>query len=539
MKRETNVIAKTAVQLFLVSCMLTACGQQATAPNDSGRIVVENDTRILHDRIDYFDRDVVVERPTQQSSNPALRKFGPIRLKLRAEISPPSIEGQTLHASHVTFDAQNAYVSYSTVQSEYRGAVDIVDITDVLRPVIRSQALFMDTDITIAMAFHGRLFLGEATNSDNDSAFDTPACLEVLELQDGRLTTQSQRVDLPSFNANDLECFDDAVFITSGSSHGALTVLRDRDFSLIRRILVDGAKALGHNDSHIFVMEGTGSYLYSIDRASLATASAISLGCDNLFQEKAEMHVDGDRVYLSANRCGVLVVNMETETVETAVPAPSGGQTNGVSVSDSLIFMANGSHGLQIVRITADGFVAVGQTSFEGSTNFVAANGRVLFVANGVGGLKILEILDAAAPIEVVAQSHVRADKAEADMVDAAAATVAIDAPGKYRLSALVDYSGEDQRNESFYLNLRDGAGSTAQQLNANAGAEKVVADGPYLQGSAWRDCGVFELSTGSYVIDVCHYAKIAALYPQFLHGPIAGPESVHISAFRMELIER
>ena len=50
------------------------------------------------------------------------------------------------------------------------------------------------------------------------------------------------------------------------------------------------------------------------------------------------------------------------------------------------------SGGLSVLSITENGFEEIGSTKFEGSTNFVASVDNLLFVANGSGGLKVLRI---------------------------------------------------------------------------------------------------------------------------------------------------
>ncbi len=527
--------------LFSVSCFFYACGNQPTEPANNGdRIQLENDEATLSAQITYVNKTIPVEFSTRKTGASYLSQTVPFQLKLRAEVSPPIVDGQFLHASHVTFDDSHAYVSYSTAQNQYRGAVEIVDVVNPEHPILLSQALFLDTDITIATAFAGKLFLGEATASDRNPVFDTPACLEILDLQANRLTDNSQRFDLPSFNANDVACFDNSVFVTSGTTNGALSVFKQHALSLEKQIPLEGAKAIDKTDSYVLVLEGTGTNLHLFDRSTLTFIKTISLGCDNFLQEKAEMAVDGDNVYLSAFRCGVLVVDLKNETVATAIPAPTGGQTNGVSVANGRLFMANGSDGLMIGKITLAGIVSLGKATFEGSTNFVASKDNLVFVANGVGGLKILEIVEPVAPITVSVESVVLADGGESGSSDLHVAEVDIKTRGKYRIDTTVWYnSGDEQKNESFYLELQDESGNKTKPLNPNAGGYKVVPDDPGEPHTVMRDSGTFPFSPGKYFINVYHYAKIANQYPQFINGSINGAESVHIKGFTIEYVDR
>jgi len=97
--------------------------------------------------------------------------------------------------------------------------------------------------------------------------------------------------------------------------------------------------------------------------------------------------------------------------------------------------------------------------------------------------------------------------------------------------------SGNEQRNESFYLELRQGA-DVSLPLDPNAGPYKIVADDTvlYAQKNLFvdRDAGLFYLKPGVHEIWMLHYVRVADQYPQFInHYPdgsgISGAESLYI----------
>ncbi|RMF61995.1 MAG: hypothetical protein D6743_12755 [Calditrichaeota bacterium] len=379
----------------LSSCLLlAACGAQPTAPSDSSRITLTQDEAALNARVQYYEDESIPLYSLDLSTdlNHIAQQNG-FQIKLRAEVAPPRFQGHTLHAVHVTFDKRRAYVAYSTVNDTYRGAVEIYDITRKSHPRILSQALFADTDITIAARFGDKLFLGEATDSNADPRFNSPACLETIELRDNRLTDRSQRVDLPSFNANDIACFDSTIFVTSGTTHGAVSLFHAHSLTLSHKIELEGAKAVDHSEREIVVMEGTGTRLHLFNRKTREFVRTIEIGCTNFFQAKAEIQVVNEKVFLSAWECGVKVVDLGSGAIAATIPAPDGGHCNAVSVDGDLIFMADGSDGLLIAKMDGTGYEILGRAKFDGSTNFVAARENTVFVANGTGGLKILEIV--------------------------------------------------------------------------------------------------------------------------------------------------
>ncbi len=394
MNHMTSVV--TCVTLGLILFFASGCADEIAGPAEIVHLQVNNDEAYLNERMAQGDGRVIPLRLTEelkQLSGLQLSSVA-IELKLRAEVEPPSINSHLLHASHVTFDNRRAYVSYSTVFSDYRGGVEIFDMTNITQPRIVSQALMPDTDVTIALKTDGKLFLGVAADPGSNPDLKSPAALEVIDLKNGALTNVSQRFDLPSFNANDVNCFDNTIFVTSGTTGGALTMFNNHSLEFAHQIQMDSVKAVVKSTDYVVLLEGTGRRLHLLNRQTWALEKTVEIGCSNFFQAKAEMDVFQNKVYLSALGCGLMVVDLHSGNVSKGIPAPPGGQTNAISITDDgLVFLANGSDGMQVARISGNSFEILGTALFDGSTNYVAARGDELFIANGSGGLKIVEIV--------------------------------------------------------------------------------------------------------------------------------------------------
>lgn len=144
-------------------------------------------------------------------------------------------------------------------------------------------------------------------------------------------------------------------------------------------------------------------------------------------------------------------------------------------------------------------------------------------------------VVDPVADIIVIRESGVRADKGDSGMINLNAGSFEVVTPGTYKVIAEVWYdSGDEQRNESFYLQIRSNGGQVKLPTEPNAGFYKVVADDPGTPHTASRESGAFELGSRIYNIDLFHYAKIANTYPQFLNGDVIGAESVKILGFKL-----
>ncbi|MBN1598555.1 MAG: hypothetical protein JW894_09700, partial [Bacteroidales bacterium] len=70
--------------------------------------------------------------------------------------------------------------------------------------------------------------------------------------------------------------------------------------------------------------------------------------------------------------------------------------TNGVSISyGGWVYIANGAAGLDIARVDRDGNLTwCGNIDLGSSVNFVEASNNYVFVATGTGGLKILKVTE-------------------------------------------------------------------------------------------------------------------------------------------------
>ena len=98
-----------------------------------------------------------------------------ISLTLVAEVSPPTANGQLLQTSSVVIKGKTAYVSYNMRGETYLGAIDVIDIKDVDRPRLVSQAIFLDSDIHSVSFEKGKLYAAQTTSNPE---FPGPARFE-------------------------------------------------------------------------------------------------------------------------------------------------------------------------------------------------------------------------------------------------------------------------------------------------------------------------------------------------------------------------
>ena len=123
----------------------------------------------------------------------------------------------------------------------------------------------------------------------------------------------------------------------------------------------------------------------------------------------------------------------------------------------------------------------------------------------------------------------VRADKGDS-LMHAKVNDVEIQQDGNFVVFAKCLYnSGDEQKNESIYFTVVYETGQVSFPADSNAGPYKVLPDEPGPAHSDWKNGGTFHFNTGINSIFLHHYAAISDEYPQFLNGPINGPESVKV----------
>ncbi len=151
---KVALASSLALGLFQASCSDgTAPGNQA---ND--RISIVNNVSELRSLVTYYpDSLVPIEGAGvgYPSLGPSLSRRGvssqsasrAFHLTLIAEVAPPTVNGQVLQATSVAIVGSRAVVGYNMRGASYLGAIEVYDISQERSPVLRSRALFQNSDI--------------------------------------------------------------------------------------------------------------------------------------------------------------------------------------------------------------------------------------------------------------------------------------------------------------------------------------------------------------------------------------------------------
>ncbi|MGB2867477.1 MAG: hypothetical protein WBD36_03425, partial [Bacteroidota bacterium] len=356
----------------------------------------------------YPDKDIPIDT-TLGSISSFGKRAAKFKLKLRAEVTPPVSGGTTLQATHISISGNYAYVSYNVRGATYLGGVDVFNISIKNNPVLVSQAIFLNSDVSSVSYSNGKLYLAEATA---DTGFTYPAVVEEMTLANDLLSLTSRRVGVTSYVATDARVSGTKLYVTSGSGGPATGGLAVLDTATLQVQFSDpflDARALAFYGTSGIVLQGTPARFRTYSSAP-AFMTAYAVGGATIPESKSTIQVVLDRAFVGAGDAGAKVVDLNSGAVidsigpvtVTGIPS-SLTVTNSVSVNKDILLLANGEAGVYVAQADIDmeatpsvspHLVVLGAMQFGAaeSANFVTSSNDVIFIATGLGGLKILEV---------------------------------------------------------------------------------------------------------------------------------------------------
>lgn len=420
MNRKLHFLSLIALLSIVYSCERDS----STKPDNSledNNIIINNNTEALSARITLHNDLLLVEdvqetllKNAQEPPKVDLTKN--YAFKLRAEVAPPTHEGNTLMATHVKILDHYAFVTYNTKGNTYLGGLEVFDVTDLNNPKIVWQAVFENTDISSVDYYNNKLYIVGAydISQDRSTNLRTPAILQVLSLNSNR---EIQKVDttinLDSYAGTDVKATSEAIYATSGSN-GFLKIY-NHEFDSLYSVKINDARSVDLNNENAYVLSGQPGKVSVISRLNHSlTAEYLPQG-GNTPESKSEIAVTDNFIFAALNEGGVKILNTNGTLKQHILRpiTPEGGDdenyvTNSVSLNGDLVFAANGEAGIYIGGIVPqrhDSVFLLGAIKFgeRQSANFVESKDSVVFVATGLGGLKILSIsVDEGVPDDVI-----------------------------------------------------------------------------------------------------------------------------------------
>jgi len=396
-------------------------------PGNQGndRITIVNDASTLAARVSYFNDSIPIDSvgvgypsaPMPQLSVPQGRSptaaQAAFNLSLKAEVAPPSVGGQLLQATSVAIVGNLAVVSYSMIGNPYLGGVDVIDITNKNHPVLVSEALFQNSDVSAVTTSGSNLYVAEATG---DTGFASPAVFETMELQGNNLVLSgNKRMALSSFVATSVAASGSKVYATSGNT-GSLFVIDPSTFTVSSSVPLHDARWVTAGGGKVAVVQGTPGVVSVYDESNMGLVGNFPFAGATVAESKSQAELVGGKAFIAAGDSGVQVLSAATGLKVGAVARPNPDSlglspsvvvTNAVAIDQDLMFISNGEAGVYLAQgsqvfsatgsetqqtITMRGKLRFGNLQSVNHVAYVSGNPGILIVAAGLGGLKILQV---------------------------------------------------------------------------------------------------------------------------------------------------
>lgn len=403
---------RCVMRLFLVGVFIVAIAagcqkdnpvQDTAVPDQSdGRITIVNDETKLGDR--YIEKNDSI--PVDPTGLPKSATVTAISLKLKAEVKPPTVGGQSVQATCVYIKGSDAYVTYNMRGEQFMGGIDVMQLKGGGNATLRSSATFTDTDVNAVDWSDNRVFLAEGTG---DVTFSSPASVEYISVKGGKLDLASKkRADLGSFAATSVKYSGSQLYVTTGNT-GGLYILDPETLSVKNLIPLADARWVDLTGTQAVVVQGTPGRISIVQDGGVS--SSYTFDGATIAESKSTVRVLGGKAIIAAGDGGVKIMNLATGKIVGGLPRltvagldPSLTVTNAVDAWDEYLFISNGEAGVYVAKtseslnnFTGDKDLKVtllGKLQFatQQSVNHIAYDGKYLIVAAGLGGVKIVDV---------------------------------------------------------------------------------------------------------------------------------------------------
>lgn len=332
---------------------------------------------------------------------------------LIAEMSSPvRSNNRVLSATHVELLGNKAYVTYHFNEQSnsgfsgadlYEGQLDVLDVTDPYNPFLLQSATTNLADFnTLALdltenAGNRKIWMGATDFKSGGAIFE-------LTLQNGQIPNSavlSKTKTPPGKSVNSVVRAGNWLYATAGRTAGGVFSLNAGTMAIENKIEFTNAKynavsGTTTGSKHVVLKSGNNAELqvYEVSAAHTLLLT-IPLGSIQPEDGKSVVWVKDNIAWVAMGYAGLKAFDINTGAlVHTLSPANMSPEsvTNGVSVDNDYVYVANGSGGLYLCTITPgqQELNVVGIYQYGASANYVMAKNNYIFIANGREGVKIL-----------------------------------------------------------------------------------------------------------------------------------------------------
>lgn len=383
---------------FLLSC------SDSTTVFDTGEddVQLETSTAVMDNSLNYDDSgvlDIYEESQTGAKARFRDEQAGDYPLTLVAQITPPSFSGgDHLTASHVDIVGNYAYVSYNTIDADYVGGIDVIDIADPMQPRVTSRLYYLNADINSLKYDNGFVYAAGGVDAEKSVTATANSFVAKIPVSNGRfnLSNGISYGFQEGFNANDILIDGNRVLMTSGRD-GYVTEFDKQSLEINNETPYADLRSLAINNGQIAVLDA--SFGVRFLDTDLNETRQIPIDSDFRLADKRTLDISDDKVVVAEGGKGAGIYSAATGALIEYVPIPLNPEqvaienivTNATALNDNVLLMANGGAGLCLSEDN-NGVDLVGIIELQGSINYVASKGDYIFAASGKRGLQIIKM---------------------------------------------------------------------------------------------------------------------------------------------------
>lgn len=313
-----------------------------------------------------------------------------------------------LQATSVEISGTTAIVSYHQIGEPHAAVVDVFDVSDPSHPVLRSSATFAQMDLN-AVTFaasgdgSGQLYLAGSTV---DPEYPYGALVERMSLADYALSVEANHRFALRGDVGTSVAMGDGAFFATSARDGELVAYDGAGAARTGQVELADARWVAVDGGRVVVVNGGALSVYD---SQLNAVGNLAFDSGLLPTSKSTVDLAGGKAFIAAGTTGLQVISTQTgaRVGGAALPQdtgydPSEVATNAVSADGRVVFTANGALGVHLALTDAAvesssseadiGLETLGALDLEGSANHVAYDNGLLFVAEGTRGLSIIRV---------------------------------------------------------------------------------------------------------------------------------------------------
>lgn len=388
---------KINLLLWSVALFVCSCADETTIFSDPKDDLQLEDSQLILENSVVDDYSGVLEITEESSisgkfSHSAKADLaGDYPLTLVAQINPPSYNGATnLTATHVHVDGDYAYVSYNTAGDVYAGGIDIINVSNPIKPKVSSRLYYTNADINSIEYNDGYVYAVGGVDSEKSLTATSNSFVAKIPATGGEMNIGAGITYgfQQGFNSTDVEVTSTTVVVSSGGD-GSVTIYDKRDLTIINEAFFPDLRSVSSNNGQFAILDA--SQGVSILDNNLGVTKEINITTDFGAGTKRTLDFSNDKIIVSEGPKGAGLYDAISGTLLEYIPIlvdptgtnTEGRETNAVAINEEVILMANGGAGLCLAEEKDAGTNLVGIIELDGSINFVESKGDYIFAASG------------------------------------------------------------------------------------------------------------------------------------------------------------